>query len=221
MQSQVKILLSKEMPDHLSVQKLGYEIQHNISLPTWYKQDVQLCYRWYPDGDGGQCGGGASRLLCAHPGSMTGYYRDDTDGRGGGCKMSWGILSEGVTPNWFKQIQICYQWWPDGDAGQCGGGAQKLLCASVGSYTPYYRDDTDGRGGGCRMQWKLIVPNAAPLWMQNAQLCFQWYPDGDGGQCGGGASRNLCANANEFTSPYRDDTDGRGGGCQMSWGIKI
>ena len=134
---------------------------------------MQLCYRWCPDGDGGQCGVGASRLLCAHPSAMSGYYRDDTDDRGGGCQMSWGILSEGVTPNWFKQIQICYQWWPDGDASQCGGCAQKLLCASVGSYIPYYRDNTDGRGGGCRMQWKLIVPNVAPLWMQNAQLCFQ------------------------------------------------
>lgn len=33
--------------------------------------------------------------------------------------------------------------YADGDDGQCGGGAAQLLCASVGSYTAEYRDDTD------------------------------------------------------------------------------
>ena len=60
------------------------------------------------------------------------------------------------TPLWFTQnTELCFQWRPDGDGGQCGGGADRELCAQVGSQTAYYRDDTDRRSGGCRMQWKV------------------------------------------------------------------
>ena len=95
------------------------------------------------------------------------------------------------------------------------------LCATVGSYTPEYRDDTDGRGGGCRMSWMLSVPGYSPQWLRNVRLCFMWYPDGDGGQCGGGVGRELCARSNQWTTYYRDDTDGRGGGCRMSWELRV
>ena len=44
---------------------------------------------WYPDGDGGQCGHGEGRELCAYSNFWMQYYRDDTDNRGGGCKMAW------------------------------------------------------------------------------------------------------------------------------------
>ncbi|RWS01469.1 perivitellin-2 67 kDa subunit-like protein, partial [Dinothrombium tinctorium] len=56
--------------------------------------------------------------------------------------------------------------------------------------------------------------------MLNTKLCFYWYPDGDGGQCAA-SDRTLCAVANQWTAYYRDDTDNRPGGCQMSWGLKI
>ena len=124
-------------------------------------------------------------------------------------------------PSWFStNVKICYRWYADGDGGQCGGGADELLCALVGSYTPEYRDDTDNRGGGCRMSWMLTVPVDAPQWLDNVQLCYIWYPDGDGGQCGGGVGRELCARANHWTAYYRDDTDNRGGGCRMAWELR-
>ena len=63
-----------------------------------------------------------------------------------------------------------------------GGVAAQLLCASVGSYTAEYRDDTDNRSGGCRMSWMLSIPTDAPEWLCYVQLCYIWYPDGDGGQ---------------------------------------
>nr|XP_006817276.1 PREDICTED: perivitellin-2 67 kDa subunit-like [Saccoglossus kowalevskii] len=195
---------------------LGYDCK--IEKPNWFTRHVHLCYEWYPDGDGGQCGGGASRHLCADVNQYTAYYRDDTDGRGGGCQMRWGIAAS-VYDYWFSQVQICYQWYADGDGGQCGGGAARLLCAPLNSYTGYYRDDTDGRGGGCRMSWQLKVPVNSPDWMFDTQLCYRWYPDGDGGQCGGGVDRTLCAYANRWTTYYRDDTDGRSGGCRMQWGL--
>ena len=55
---------------------------------------TQLCYKWRPDGDGGQCGGALThREVCAHIGFPTPNYRDDTDNRGGGCRMQWSIRS--------------------------------------------------------------------------------------------------------------------------------
>ena len=193
-----------------------------LDKPNWFLHNTKLCYRWYPDGDGGQCGGGVGRHLCAPINSMTPYYRDDTDRRGGGCRMSWGITSYGYQgkDNWFAGMSICYRWHPDGDGGQCGGGAGRMLCARVNQYTPYYRDDTDRRSGGCQMSWRIVVPHRAPLWIRMAKLCYYWYPDGGGGQCGGGAGRQLCAVANQWTPYYKDDTDRRSGGCRMSWGIK-
>lgn len=134
--------------------------------------------------------------------------------------MQWGITATGQAA-WFSEAQICYRWHPDGDGGQCGGGAARELCALVNSYTPYYRDDSDGRPGGCQMSWRLVLSNTAPAWMRNVQLCYEWYPDGDGGQCGGGAGRRLCARADQWTQYYRDDSDGRPGGCQMRWGLVL
>jgi len=134
--------------------------------------------------------------------------------------MQWVILSPNAK-SWFKRIQMCYRWYADGNGGQCGGGAPRFMCASVGSFTQEYSDDTDGRPGGCRMSWKLSVPRLSPRWVKNMKLCYEWYADGDGGQCGGGAGRKLCATANTWTTYYRDDTDGRGGGCRMSWGLYL
>lgn len=219
-QQQVNALKNDKANDHEAVIKLGNKIEEELEIPSWFYDQVKLCYYWHPDGDGGQCGGGVSRNLCAKVGTMTTYYRDDTDRRGGGCRMKWGIMKSGrLTQNWLKQVQICYNWWPDGDGGQCGGGAARNLCAPINQFTALYRDDTDRRGGGCRMRWKLVVPESAPIWLKNMKLCFQWYPDGDGGQCGGGVNRLLCATANSWTTAYRDDTDRRGGGCQMRWGL--
>lgn len=220
----LKDLLSKDFPDHKEVQALGLDIEFNLEKPYWFIHETKLCYRWYSDGTGvGQCGIGVSRLLCANPSQMTKYYRDDTDHLNCGCQMSWGISVKGNIPSWFEQVKICYNWWPDGrDRWQCGIGVTRLLCAKVGSFTPYYCDDTDWHDGGCRMQWKLVVPKSAPIWMKNTKLCFHWYPDGnDHGQCGDGVERKLCANANKYTPAYRDDTDWRHGGCQMSWGIQF
>ncbi|KAH9512372.1 Perivitellin-2 67 kDa subunit [Bulinus truncatus] len=202
------------------VEALGRDVENNVVVPSWFTTSTSLCFKWRADGDGGQCGGGAANLLCARPNSMTPVYRDDTDRRPGGCQMQWGVQSSGF-PSWFNDVKVCYQWYPDGDGGQCGGGAARLLCAGINQFSPEYRDDTDRRGGGCRMSWKIEVPTSAPLWMRTVKICFSWYPDGDGGQCGPAPSRDLCAVANQWTEYYRDDTDSRSGGCRMSWGLKF
>ncbi|KAK0060710.1 perivitellin-2 67 kDa subunit [Biomphalaria pfeifferi] len=201
------------------VKSLGKEIESHIIVPTWFRTATKLCYNWWADGDVIQCGGGSQNLLCAAPNSMTPVYRDDTDGRGGGCRMQWGIHSTGY-PSWFNDVRVCYRWYADGDGGQCGGGAAKSLCAGVNEFLPNYLDNSDGRPGGCRMSWKIEVPSSAPLWMRTTKMCFSWYPDGDAGQCGEVSSRDLCAKVNEWTEYYLDDTDERVGGCRMSWGLK-
>ena len=73
------------------------------------------------------------------------------------------------------------------------------------------------------MRWRVTVPDTAPTWALNLQLCYLWRPDrgGDAGQCGGGEARRLCAMTNGWTEYYRDDTDRRAGGCLQSWGIEV
>ena len=134
--------------------------------------------------------------------------------------MQWGIFSPNAE-SWFMRVEVCYRWYADGDSGQCGGGAPTSMCASVGKFTQEYRDDTDSRGGGCGMSWKLSIPSHSPQWLRNVKLCFEWYADGNIGQCSGGFGQTFCATANSWTTYYRDDTDSRSGGCHMAWGLYI
>ncbi|GFO25878.1 hypothetical protein PoB_005238300 [Plakobranchus ocellatus] len=124
-------------------------------------------------------------------------------------------------PFWFSEnTRFCYQWRPDGDRGQCGAGEDRLLCAPVGRMTPFYRDDSDNRGGGCLMQWS-IQSTGFDSWFYDVQVCFHWEADVNNAQCGGGANHTLCAPVNEFSPEYRDDTDDRIGGCQMTWTLSV
>ena len=123
--------------------------------PEWFKENVQICYRWYADGNGGQCGGGAAQLLCAPIGSYTAEYRDDIDNIEAvdvechGCSLFLLMHLSGFVPSSsaISGIQMVI--------GQCGAGEGRELCANSNHWTTYYRDDTDNRGGGCRMSWEL------------------------------------------------------------------
>lgn len=209
----VKLLGEKE------VDRLKEEIEDEFLVPAWFSNNVNFCFKWRADGDRGQCGDNVANLLCAKVNSKTQAYKDNTDKRAGGCQLQWGIQATGHRPAWFNDVKVCYKWSAGDDAGQCGGGADKLLCAGVNEYTPAYRDDTDGRQGGCQMSWMLQVPDKAPLWIRTTKVCLSWYPDGDSGQCSPHSPRDLCAAANNWTEFYLDNTDNRGGGCRMSWGL--
>merc|ERR550532_2205061 len=82
-------------------------------------------------------------------------YRDDSDKRSGGCQESWMLKVPTDAPVWLLNTQLCFNWCADGDGGQCGGGANTLLCARANTWTSYYRDDSDHGGGGCQMRWSL------------------------------------------------------------------
>lgn len=94
---------SRELPCGIN----GYGCDMSVATtgpPDWFTQRTQLCYQWYADGDGGQCGGGASQRLCAYVNQYTNYYRDDTDGRAGGCRMSWGVFAPNAE-SWFNEVR--------------------------------------------------------------------------------------------------------------------
>ena len=69
----------------------GYNCLLVEPVPSWFRDNTELCYKWRADGDGGQCGAGEPNELCAHVGQYTLAYRDDTDRRSGGCRMQWGL----------------------------------------------------------------------------------------------------------------------------------
>ena len=69
----------------------GYNCLLVEPVPSWFRNNTELCYKWRADGNGGQCGAGEPNELCAHVGQYTSAYRDDTDGRPGGCRMQWGL----------------------------------------------------------------------------------------------------------------------------------
>jgi hypothetical protein len=58
--------------------------------------------------------------------------------------------------------RICFRYAADGVAGQCNSGpwdgtsyGSGVVCAAIDAWTPRYRDDSDGRNGGCRLSWKI------------------------------------------------------------------
>lgn len=77
-------------------------------------------------------------------------------------------------------------------------------------------DDGYCIGDSCITAWP-VNPIAS------CQMCVSIVPDtgsdnSKARQCGtGAASQVLCSPVDQWTSPYRDDTDDRKGGCQMQW----
>ncbi len=55
--TRVQTALGQIIPDQSEVDSLRESIENQILVPSWFRFSTQLCYNWYPDGDGGQCGG--------------------------------------------------------------------------------------------------------------------------------------------------------------------
>ncbi|MES2668177.1 MAG: hypothetical protein V4644_00585 [Patescibacteria group bacterium] len=75
-------------------------------------------------------------------------------------------------------------------------------------------DDGYCIGDDCITQWPRDT-------LSSCQLCLSVVPDTSGDnskarQCGNGGIA-TCVPIDQWTSPYRDDTDDRAGGCQMQW----
>ena len=104
-------------------------------------------------------------------------------------------------------------------SSQCQGSRHSCTNWSrTPSWTNSFRDDTDGRGGGCRYAWKI---ESRTTTITKKPVCWVCFKETEGSsQCQG--SHQSCSgwSANKvpaWTLPFRDDTDNRGGGCTYSW----
>ncbi|XP_059159798.1 perivitellin-2 67 kDa subunit-like [Physella acuta] len=124
-------------------------------------------------------------------------------------------------PSWFlTNTQMCLYWKGTSDWYQCNGNGNQGLCAITNSMTPWYIDWTNWRAGGCMMQWAIISANF-PAWFNDVKICYQFYAEIDIRQCGGNAGAVYCANVNNYTPEYFDDTGDRNGGCRMRWMLQV
>ncbi|WP_030669134.1 hypothetical protein [Streptomyces sp. NRRL B-1347] len=167
----------------------------------------EMGVQFYPDGDPGQCSGPQQQWTAAP--DWTTPIRFDTDSRGGGCQLSFGIHD---ASNVLSGLSASYSWQvePGSDAGQCGNqGTYALPITRFRATGPNIRVDTDGRGGWCNLTFALAGRT-------DIALDVQYWADGDGGQCPGHLPRGQYRSATEGKPvTVSVDADNRPGGCQL------
>jgi hypothetical protein len=173
-----------------------------------------LGVEWFvtPGGDAGQCGNPTSASQWAQSPDWTAPIRIDTDGRSGGCELSFGIYdpSSQVTGD----VDYTWQVSPGGDGNQCDQqGTYGVPVNTVfEQFGQLITDDTDNRSGYCNLTFSVTSGS-------NIGLDVQFYADPSG-------SANQCLNAlpqgsyqtAAAGSPVEVsmDTDNRPGGCWLS-----
>ena len=148
--------------------------------------------------------------------AWTQSFQDDTDNRGGGCNYQWKIEAH-YNVRRDQQYRLCFQ--ETEGSSQCRGTRSSCTGWSQNpSWTKHFRDDTDNRGGGCCYAWKM-ESRWAPL--NHVSVCRVCFKETEGSsQCQG--NRQSCSGGSTskppaWTLPFRDDTDGRSGGCAYHW----
>ncbi|WP_329347417.1 hypothetical protein OG226_01400 [Streptomyces sp. NBC_01261] len=167
----------------------------------------QLGIQFNADGDPGQCGGQTGEQWAPSP-DWTQAIRFDTDDRGGGCQLAFGVYDPDST---LTGSTVSYSLQPSagGDAGQCGSYqdtyAAPILPIPV--FGQSVRLDTDGRPGWCNLTFSVTG---------RIVLDVQFYPDGDAGQCPDALPAGQYRSAFVGTPvTVKIDADGRAGGCQF------
>jgi len=170
-------------------------------------------------GDASQCWN--TGAAGARAGELTPSITIDTDGRSGGCEQQFaiddpaGVLS-GAT------LSIDFGAHPGSDAGQCwtflpnGQHYQATIPIVSGSpsnwtnWTPVLGIDTDNRAGWCDQTFDVSGRN-------DVTLEIKFTPNGDG-QCGNPGTHYAVA-GRPVTLGL--DTDGRGGGCEQQFRLRL
>lgn len=169
---------------------------------------------WFvtPGGDAGQCGNPTSASQWAVSPDWTSPIRIDTDGRSGGCELSFGIFD----PSSLLTGGVNYTWSvsPGGDANQCGnqGTYAMPVNSQFESFGQFIVDDTDNRSGWCNLTFSVSSGS-------NIGLDVQFFadPSGSAGQCVNAlpqGSYDTAASGTPVT--IMTDTDNRSGGCWLS-----
>jgi hypothetical protein len=108
------------------------------------------------------------------------------------------------------------RFFPDGDAGQCGG-PQQQFAASPDWSTPI-RFDTDSRPGGCQFAFGIYDPDSV---LTGLSASYSWLPSpgGNAAQCGSfqGTFGMPITPFQSFGKQLRDDTDNRAGWCNLTF----
>ena len=112
------------------------------------------------------------------------------------------IEYELLTPDWWNEVQLCFNYYADGDKSQCVGYSNEI-CAFVGDSTSFYSDITNSKEGGCLMKWALKTPFYISDWFRAVQICFKYSNNSIADYT------EVCAPVNSFTPAFKDDTGSR------------
>ena len=105
----------------------------------------------------------------------------------------------------------------DGDISQCNGAAYGTIIAPINQWSQEVRIDTDRRAGGCLQSFAVLDPRNQA---SDLSIFVDFEPDGDAGQCGNSGFRPIpviARTSDNFSDPYRIDTDNRAGGCLQTF----
>ncbi|WP_052713448.1 hypothetical protein [Streptomyces katrae] len=179
---------------------------------------AEIGIRFNPDGDPGQCGGRTGDQW-VEENRWTDVIRFDTDGRRGGCQLAFGVFDR---EGFMQNAGLTYEWraTPFADPNQCGnqGEHRVPIRSDVRTFGPGIRIDTDDRMGGCALTFAVQQTGITLV-----QLDFQYYADGNAGQCPNalppGSTRTVSADRGPETIGI--DTDSRPGGCTLRLRLRI
>lgn len=166
-------LLQKPMTIHSEVMTLVRMIS---PAPDWYKE-IRLCFQWtYLHHKSQKCDEGQTRQICAKPGSRYNLYRSkvtDKDKPSFTCSVQWGLFSVGYE-NWFQNFGLCFRWNDNINAGigKCGKAKNETVCGQLNSFVSILLNSKDN--SDCQMEWSLLIPKQAPLWLQNTKIYMSY-----------------------------------------------
>ncbi|XP_063710973.1 perivitellin-2 67 kDa subunit-like isoform X2 [Symsagittifera roscoffensis] len=198
---------ANSMHNYTVIRSIGESVKFNLIKPKWW-QEIELCFEFESDEEDMYCSGMSPS--CTKINNYTDIFKDWTR-NDGGCSMVWYLRNSTEVDPWFKEVKICYKYYAvNSDTfEQCGNNEtqeNEEICSgftengSLDLMNSYY-DHTDNRQGGCKLSWKLSVPeNVAPNWFLNVKFCYtksfavKYFEE------------DMCAFVNEFTPEYLDDT---------------
>ncbi len=127
-------------------------------------------------------------------------------------------------PDWWVRTEVCLSFEAEYARGspQCTG-EKSPLCAPVGSYTSFYRDDTHfGMEGGCLLSWAIRTEVLHADWFAPVEMCVKTLSKNPIYlKCDNGRDGEKCAPVNQFTRPMRDDTHRNNDDhCSMAWRMR-
>jgi hypothetical protein len=178
----------------------------------------EMGIEWFPtpNAASAQCGSPTIADDWAAAPNWTAPILIDTDNRVGGCELAFGVYDPSQDLN---GISIQYSWGvsPGGDAGQCDNpGTYPVPISEIENFSTLVTDDSDNRAGWCSLTFTVSGALASG---GQFGLNIQFYPtpDADAGQCNGYLPEGDYYTATPG-SPVTIglDTDGRGGGCELS-----